>query len=108
MTTTSAEALIALISSARGERPQSMGCAEAEEVLNVTLALLVELSVASDRIDRLERLVADLRNEPVSVLRKVTWDGDDAARERQEAREALLTRAMRIFLDPRVQAHDPA
>lgn len=101
--TTSVEALTALILSARGSRPQSLGCSEAEEVLNVALASLIELSVSNDRIDRLERIVADLRGEPVSALREVRYDGD-AAQERLEAMEALLTRALRIILDPRVQA----
>lgn len=100
--TTSVEALTALILSARGSRPQSLGCSEAEEVLNVALALLIELSVSNDRIDRLERMVADLRGEPVSALREVRYDGD-AAQERLDAMEALLTRALRIVLDPRVQ-----
>ncbi|MBN8814300.1 MAG: hypothetical protein J0J06_02505 [Sphingomonas sp.] len=107
MMATSTEALIALITSARGERPQSMASTEAEEVLTVALALLVELSVSNDRIDRLERMVADLRGEPVAALRDVRYDGD-AARERREATEALLVRAMRIFLDPRVQATTPS
>lgn len=100
---TRAEALTALILSARGERPQSLGCAEAEDVLNIALALLIELSVSNDRIDRLERLVADLRGEPVEALRDIGYDGD-AAHERQQAMEALLTRALRILLDPRAQA----
>lgn len=102
MTTTSAEALTSLILSARGTRPQSLGCAEAEEVLNIVLAVLIELSVSNERIDRLERMVADMRLEPVSALREVRYDGD-AAQERLEAMEALLTRALRIVLDPRVR-----
>lgn len=106
MTTTSAEALTSLILSARGDRPQSMGNAEAEEVLNIALALLIELSVSNDRIDRLERMVAGLRDEPVSALRDVRYDGA-AAQERQEAMEALLARALRIMLDPRVQPSAP-
>lgn len=105
--TTSAEALTALILSARGNRPNSLGCGEAEEVLNITLALLIELSVSNERIDRLERLVAELRGEPLSDLRDIRYDGD-AARERHEAMEALLTRALRIILDPRVQKPSPA
>lgn len=102
MTTTKAEALTALILSARGNRPQSLANAEAEEVLNIALALLIELSVSNDRIDRLERMVAALRDEPVSALRDVRYDGE-AAQERREAMEALLARVLRIMLDPRVQ-----
>ncbi len=67
MTTTSAEALTALILSARGVRPQSLANAEAEEVLNIALALLIELSVSNDRIDRLERMVAALRDAGLDI-----------------------------------------
>ncbi len=101
--TSSPEALASLIYAARGNRPQSLGCAEAEDVLNVALALLIELSASNDRIDRLERLVAELRGEPVSALRDLRYPDGLAAEERREAMEALLMRALRIFLDPRVQ-----
>jgi len=47
-------------------------------------------------------MVAALRDEPVSALRDVRYDGE-AAQERQEAMEALLARVLRIMLDPRVQ-----
>lgn len=98
--TTQVEALSALIATARGERPQSLASREAEEVLNIALAVLVELAVANDRIDRLERLVAELGGQSVAALRDIRYDGD-IARERQAATDALLTRALRIMLDPR-------
>ena len=98
--TTQVEALGALIASARGGRPQSLASRETEDVLNVTLAVLVELAVANDRIDRLERLVAELSGRSVEELRDIRYDGD-VAQERQAATDALLTRALRIMLDPR-------
>lgn len=101
--TTQAEALSALIATARGERPQSLASREAEEVLNITLAVLVELAVANDRIDRLERLVAEQGGRTVEDLRDIRYDGE-IAQERQAATDALLTRALRIMLDPRAQA----
>ncbi|GAA4823897.1 hypothetical protein GCM10023232_22050 [Sphingosinicella ginsenosidimutans] len=100
--TSSVEALSQLIATARGNRPQSLASREAEEVLNVTLALLIELAVSNDRIDRLERLVAELRGEPVEALRDLRYDGE-VAEERQAATDALLMRALRIMLDPRGQ-----
>ena len=100
--TSQVEALSALIATARGDRPQSLGCREAEEVLNVTLALLVELAVANDRIDRLERLVAEASGRSVEDLREIRYEGE-VAQERQAATDALLTRALRIMLDPRAQ-----
>ncbi|WP_109808885.1 hypothetical protein [Sphingosinithalassobacter portus] len=98
--TSKTEALSALIASARGPRPISLQSREAEEVLNIALALTVELAVSNDRIDRLERLVAELRGEPVEDLRDIRYDGD-IAQERYDATEALLTRALRVILDPR-------
>ncbi|OCC23570.1 hypothetical protein MB02_10355 [Croceicoccus estronivorus] len=98
-----AEALIELISSARGARKPSLANRETEEVLNIALATLIELAVANDRIDRLERLVAQLRGEDVSALRDITYEGD-VAEERQQATDGLLMRAMRIMLDPREEA----
>ena len=100
--TSSVEALSQLIATARGNRPQSLASREAEEVLNVTLALLIELAVSNDRIDRLERLVTELRGEPVEALRDLRYDGE-VAEERQAATDALLMRALRIMLDPRGQ-----
>ncbi len=98
--TSKTEALSALIASARGDRPTSLESREAEEVLNIALALTVELAVSNDRIDRLERLVAELRGEPVEELRDIRYDGD-IAQERYDATEALLMRALRVILDPR-------
>lgn len=99
-------ALSALIASQRGDRPQSLASREAEQVLNITLALLVELAVANDRIDRLERLVADLGNRTIEDLREIRYDGAIAG-ERQAATDALLTRALRIMLDPRARDEAP-
>jgi hypothetical protein len=101
--TTQVEALSALIATARGDRPQSLASREAEEVLNIALAVLVELAVSNDRIDRLERLVAELSGRGVEELRDIRYDGE-IAQERQAATDALLTRALRIMLDPRAQA----
>lgn len=101
--TSQVEALSALIATARGGRPQSLASREAEEVLNITLAVLVELAVANDRIDRLERLVAESGGRSVESLRGIRYDGE-IAQERQAATDALLTRALRIMLDPRAQA----
>jgi len=70
--------------------------------LNVTLAALVELAVSNDRIDRLERLVAELSGRGIEELRDIRYEGE-IAQERQAATDALLTRALRIMLDPRAQ-----
>lgn len=101
--TTQVEALSALIATGRGNRPQSLASREAEEVLNITLAVLVELVVSNDRIDRLERLVADLGGQSVAALRDIRYEGD-IMQERQAATDALLTRALRIMIDPRAQS----
>ncbi len=103
----SADAILALVASARGERPQSLDSREAEEVLNIALALAVELCVANDRIDRLERLVAEGRGTPVETLRDLRFEGAEA-QERQQAADALLTRVLRVLIDPRAPVDNRA
>lgn len=95
-----AEAILELIQSARGARPQSLDDREVEDVLNIALGVLVELSVSNDRIDRLERIVAEQGGVELAALRDIRYDGA-AAEERQQATEALLTRALRVLIDPR-------
>lgn len=105
----SPEAIQALIALARGERRYSLQDREAEEVLNIAMATLVELAVALDRIDRLERLLAERTGLPLAELRATDYPEGPAAQERQEAAEALFARALRIRLDPRAgAASDPA
>lgn len=98
------EAVHELIALARGERRYSLRDREAEEVLNIALATLVELSVALDRIDRLERLLAERTELPLDELRAIDYPDGQAAKERQEAAQALFARALRIRLDPRADA----
>lgn len=98
--TGSTDAIAQLLATARGSRPASMACGEAEEALTVGLALAVELVVANDRIDRLERQVASLAGIALDDWRADFGDAEDA-RARREANDALLMRVMRIFIDPR-------
>jgi hypothetical protein len=98
------EAVHALIGLARGERRYSLRDRETEEVLNIALATLVELSVALERIDRLERLLAERTGLPLDELRATDYPDGQPAKERQEASEALFARALRIRLDPRADA----
>lgn len=100
----SSEAIHTLIELARGERRYSLQDREAEEVLNIALATLVELSVALERIDRLERLLAERTGLALDELRAIDFPDGPAAKERQEAAEALFARALRIRLDPRADA----
>jgi hypothetical protein len=102
------DAIQTLIGLGRGERRYSLHDRETEEVLNVAMATLVELSVALDRIDRLERLLAERTGMPLEQLRATDYADGDAARERQEAADALFARALRIRLDPRANAPGPA
>ncbi len=99
-----AEAIVELTRLARGERRYSLQNPETEEVLNVALALLVELSVALDRIDRLERALAERTGLALEALRAMEYAEGPAAEERQEATAALITRVLRIRLDPRAAA----
>ncbi|MEO8751128.1 MAG: hypothetical protein ABI624_00460 [Casimicrobiaceae bacterium] len=97
----SADAILALTQLGRGERPFSLENRETEEVLNLCLALLMEVSVAFDRIDRLERLLAERTALPLAELRALDYPDGIAAEERQEATSALIARVLRIRFDPR-------
>lgn len=96
-----ADAIVALTQLARGERPYSLQNRETEEVLNISLALLMELSVAFDRIDRLERVLAERTGLDLTQLRATDYTEGTPAQEREEAAAALMARVLRIRLDPR-------
>lgn len=100
MKTGSAEAIAELLATARGARPPSLLCGEAEDALNVALALMIELVVANDRIDRLERRLAELAGQDLADFRD-DFGPAEAAAERRDSNDALLMRTMRVFLDPR-------
>lgn len=102
-----AEAIIALTQLARGERPYSLQNRETEEVLNISLALLMELSVAFDRIDRLERVLAERTGIALADLRATDYMEGPAAQEREEAASALIARVLRTRLDPRARGAEP-
>jgi hypothetical protein len=101
------EAIVALTQLARGERRYSLENRETEEVLNISLALLTELSVALDRIDRLERVVAERTGIDLAELRAIEYTDGVADQERQEATSALMARVLRIRLDPRASGPSP-
>jgi len=98
--TSSIDAITAVIQSGRGTRAYSLDNREAEQVLNIALALLVELAASNDRIDRLEREIAVLKGVPLDELRETPLDAAAQA-ERQTALEALELRVLRILVDPR-------
>lgn len=101
------DALMDVIASARGARPASLACPEAEDGMTISIALLVELAVANDRIDRLERMVAELRGMTPEALRE-TAPTPAEAEERREANEALIVRVLHILFDPRKRIDGPA
>lgn len=98
-----AEVIVSLIELARGERRYSLESRETEEVLNIALALLAELGVAFDRIDRLERVVAERTGMPLAELRATDYPDGPPAEEREDAMNALIARVLRIRLDPRAR-----
>jgi hypothetical protein len=99
-----AESIVTLIELARGERRYSLESRETEEVLNIALALLPELAVAFDRIDRLERVLAERTGLSVADLRAIDYPDGPAAQEREDATNALIARVLRIRLDPRARS----
>lgn len=95
------DAILSLLRLGRGARPASLRDPEVEEVLNITLAAVVELQVALDRVDRLERVVAERTGLPLAELRSLDYPDGPAADERREAAAAMLARVLRLRLDPR-------
>lgn len=95
-----ADDILAIVRAGQGLRPASLENQETEDVLSITLALLVELGVALDRIDRLERTVAGLSGQTPEQLREAPL-GAEAEAEREARQAALIARALRIFFDGR-------
>lgn len=95
------EAIMAVLETARGERPYSLGDQETEQVLNIALALVVELASSNDRIDQLERQLSAKTATPLAEIRagKLTAAEEE---EREQALETYLLRTLRILIDPRV------
>lgn len=94
------EAVEMVIQGGRGTRPTSLRDAETEKVLGIALALLVELTTAQERIDRLEREVASLRGINLTDW-KETEAPTEVRREQAEQIEALQLRVLRPLIDPR-------
>lgn len=102
--TGAAEAVAMVIQGGRGARPASLHDAETEKVLGIALALLVELTTAQERIDRLEREVASLRASDLAEWKEAVVPAE-LRREQAEQAEALQLRVLRPLVDPR-QPHD--
>lgn len=100
-----ADALVELSSLARGARPPSLGNTETETVLRIAMAMLLELSVANDRIDRLEREVASLRGVDVGTLKSAPLDAAAVA-ERQVATDGLMARVLAGLTRQDAPRHD--
>ncbi|MDB5365233.1 MAG: hypothetical protein JWM77_1160 [Rhodospirillales bacterium] len=88
-----ADAVLQLVNSVRGERPVSLASAETEQVLQIATALVIELAAAMDRIDRLERTVAELRGVPLAQQREAAA-GAEAEAARLADVEAMIARAL--------------
>lgn len=98
--TSAAEAVEMVIQGGRGTRPVSLQDTETEKVLNIALALLVELTAAQERIDRLEREVAALRQVDLALWKEAELP-EEAQGVRAEQSEAMQLRVLRPLLDPR-------
>ncbi|MBP7335594.1 hypothetical protein [Niveispirillum sp.] len=88
-----ADAIVELAGLVRGARPPSLDNAETEAVLRIAMALLLELSVTNDRVDRLERELAALRGVPVESLKSAPL-APAAVADRQAATDGLMARVL--------------
>lgn len=93
-------AIASVLQTARGNRPYSLENPETEQCFNVTLALVVELIASNDRIDRIERQLAELRGESLNEVRRGASDSE-AEQARMATNEAMILRALRTLMDPR-------
>ena len=96
----STDAIISILRTTRGHRPYSMSNKEAEHCLNIALALAVELVASNDRIDRLERQLADCSGKSLVEVR-LGGSSPGASEQRQESNEAMLRRVLRVLIDRR-------
>ena len=94
---------------AKGKRPQFLADMDVERLLNITLALVQEVSVLRARLDTVERLLE--KGEPIS---KAAIDGFEPtkaeAAERGAWTQEYLNRVFRILQQEReaLQAKDQA
>lgn len=81
---------------AKGKKPQYFSDPAIDKLLWMTLTLMEELSVARDRLDTVERLLAKKRL--LSAKEIESWQPDDqASAERSARRAAYVDRMMRAI-----------
>lgn len=98
--TSPSDAILSVIQSARGSRPYSMENQETEQTFNIALALTVELLATNDRVDRLERHIAQITGRSLQDVR-IDHSDNGADQLRTAANEASITRVLRVLIDPR-------
>lgn len=81
---------------AKGKRPQYFSDPAIDKLLSMTMTLMEELSVARDRIDTLERLLAKRKVLRLADIESYRPDGTAAA-ERAARRSAYVDRMMRAM-----------
>lgn len=80
---------------AKGKRPQYLNSNEAEKVLNIAMALAQELSVARERIDTLERLLAAKGLIKRDDIEQFALSAAESA-ERGAWTQAFIARVLRV------------
>lgn len=86
---------IELQKKAKGERPQYFADPAIDKVLSITMALAGEVSVMRDRMDTIERLLAN--GQPVSPDAVDSYVASpEVRRQRDEIRETFLGNVLRI------------
>ncbi|MEO0998465.1 MAG: hypothetical protein AAFX58_13190 [Pseudomonadota bacterium] len=102
----SVEYLRELLAIRKSDRPAARVPEEYEHMLAMIVALTGEVSVLSEKVIQLEHGLAEFSGKPVASLRERTA-GPEQAKERDDAREALLERvfqsvtaAYRLAVEP--------
>ncbi|MDW8480257.1 MAG: hypothetical protein RML12_11260 [Xanthomonadales bacterium] len=99
--------LLAGAAPAKGKRPWFLSDPDVERVLNVALALAMELAVTRQRLDALERLL-----ERRALLPRAAIEGFSPTREEERERQLMLRelqlRILRILIQDAERERSPA
>lgn len=81
----------------KGKRPYFFDDPAVERVLNITMAIGMELAVARERVDTLERLLEDKGILSREEIKNYTPSTKDIEKERQQWHSEYISRIMRVI-----------
>ena len=91
----------------KGARPYFFDDPAVERVMNITMAVAMELAVARERIDTLERLLEEKGVLTRAEIDAYTPKDKKAETERQQAHSEYISRVLRIIQQEMEQLKNP-